>query len=273
MDREDLSRLLRGTGLAEDQLVRELLQAKLIGALFASNTRKAFALKGGLAMHMLHGSRRMTKDVDLQGDPTVPPNGARAAVREAIKSTLSLGLLEDIHSSEPKQTDTVQRFKIGGRIVGGGTEVHLTVEVSRRGMPPGDLIVQAPLVGPTPDTSGALVDVYSAGLIALNKVDALLSPNRVAPRDVWDLHVLVIAEIKPPMKLLASLGEDALKEATITLWDKLEMMDHAMAVEQLAPFLGREDNASLDKESWDEMRLTVGTRVQEWLEEARGYCS
>lgn len=270
MTPEDVSRLARGMDLAEDQLVRELLQARLVATLFASNARNAFALKGGLAMRMLHGSMRLTKDVDLQGNPALRTAHARSLVREAIKTTLAGGLLRDVEVTEPKQTETVQRFKINGFLAGGESQVHLTVEVSRRGMPPSEFVSRIPMRGPTPETSGHPVDAYTADLISLNKIDALLSPTRFALRDVWDLDVLIAMEVKPPMRLLAGIGQDAIDEALSQLWSKLELMTYAHVKEQLIPFMRPQDAERLDEESWDAMRLRVGERVESWLSEARG---
>lgn len=116
-------------------LVRELLQTRILAAIFSDTVKHEIVLKGGMAMRAALGSTRMTKDIDLGQSPDIPLTRLQSVMRGAIKKALSTNLLHDVVVSEPKQTDTVGRWKINGQ-TDGGSHVQLTVEVSRRGLPP-----------------------------------------------------------------------------------------------------------------------------------------
>src|SRR3546814_18456946 len=88
-----------------------------------------------MAMLILAHSVRYTKDNDVASPDTVPAAAVRSSIRAAIADLRASGILADFKVSEPQQTDTTLRWKIGGAI--GGTALNLTVEVSRRpGLPP-----------------------------------------------------------------------------------------------------------------------------------------
>lgn len=267
---ERLARLARQVGLPADAVVREVLQTRLISTLFRSSISRQLALKGGMAMRANFGSHRLTKDVDLQAGPSLPQAALRQAVTAAVEDLRSTGLLEAIEFSMPKQTETVQRFKIGGRVAGGQSEVHVTVEVSRRGLPSPDLLRSMPLrTMDRIDGGGTMIEVYAPTTMAASKVQALLSPNRTAARDLWDLNVLIMLRVESPAPLLAGLGAEALDRALAELWPKLELLDFELAKEQLVPYLGAKAREALTSEAWDEMRLRVQEHVEKWLLEAR----
>ena len=267
---ERLARLARQIGLPADAVVREVLQTRLISTLFRSSVSRQLALKGGMAMRANFGSQRLTKDVDLQAGQSLPQAALRQAMTAAVEDLRSTGLLEAIEFSMPKQTETVQRFKIGGRVAGGQSEVHLTVEVSRRGLPDPALLSRMPLrTMDRMDGGGTMVEVYAPTTMAASKVQALLSPNRTAARDVWDLNVLILMRVESPAKLLSGLGADALDRALVELWPKLELLDFELAREQLIPYLPSKVRETLTPEAWDEMRLRVQEHVEKWLLEAR----
>ena len=73
--------------------------------------------------------------------------------------------------------------------------------------------------------SPAIVQVFSPIALAASKVAALVDPKRNAPRDVYDLDVLVSMRVEPPVKLLAGMGSESLGQSLDRLWGKLEMLD------------------------------------------------
>src|SRR5690606_8708506 len=94
--------------------VRDLVQARIVGRLFAQKV-KGLALKGGMAMRMSHGKwARATKDIDLDADMDMPLATVQGVVRRAIDEAISDGLLENVKVTEPKQTETTERWKIAG---------------------------------------------------------------------------------------------------------------------------------------------------------------
>lgn len=256
------------TGLDEDMVVRDLMQTRILAAMFDTATRNEIALKGGLALRAHYQSERYTKDIDLQTGSETPMARVKSIVESAIKSAVDMGIIENVSITAPKQTSVVQRFKVGGTIVGGGSLVNLTVEVSRRGMPPPNLI-SAIAYAPDPEfgKKAVVINVYSPEAIAAAKVDCLLNPNRAAPRDVFDLALLIKMEVYPPVEVLRMRGKDALAEGMKEVWRKLEIMPWAVAKEELLPYMSTEHNI-LDEKAWNDMVLDVGEAVERWLEEA-----
>src|SRR3546814_4826492 len=108
--------------MLDPMAARELVQARLLVALFSRTMRREIVLKGGMAMRILAHSVRYTKDIDLASPDTVPAAAVRSSIRAAIADLRASGILADFKVSEPKQTDTTLRWKIGGAI--GRSEEH-----------------------------------------------------------------------------------------------------------------------------------------------------
>lgn len=258
-------------GIAE--LEREGLQARLIYEIFSGCVRREFVLKGGLALRALHGSERLTKDIDLDSPHEMPLDHAKARMRAAIKRALAGGCLIDAQVSEPKQTDTVMRWKINGT-TRRGSRIHLTVEVSRRPMPLADRAIEREY--PNPRAGGgacapaepAKALVYDSEAIAAMKVFAMASETRVAPRDLYDLDILIQAGVEPPAELLARYGEKEVVAALGRAWGKIDLMDWPMFRSEVLPTLPGEVAEKFGEAEFERMRLRVGEKVQGWLEGA-----
>lgn len=263
----DIEALSRRLGLGEDHVVREVFQARLLSEIFNQTVHREVVLKGGLAMRTAFGSPRLTKDIDLQSDPRVAPARTASLIRQAIRATVRTGLVSDVVVTEPKQTDTVQRWKINGRV--GETHVNLTVELSRRGLPPTE---HMSTVRYEPDAGygvrPVMVESFSASAMAAGKVAALLGANRVAPRDLYDLDLLIGHEIEPPVELLSRMGVEELQEKLQLLWDKIELMDYETARDALVDYLPAEAGDRIDRETWETMRIRTGQAIEGWLEGA-----
>lgn len=248
----------------DEKTAREMLQARLVSALFAKAVKHEFALKGGLAMRFAHRSMRYTKDVDVAADPSVPPDRVRSKLRAAIKQVMATGLLQDAKWTEPKQTDVTQRWKIAGRI--GDNEIHLTVEVSRRDALAGAGVETVTYVPPREfDTGPIALEVYDLSAMTATKIACLLSPSREAPRDVYDLNLLITLSVEPPLRILRRYGAERLQAALTDLWDKLEKIDWNSARTNLLPGLPEAAASRFDEKTWDDMRLRTGQTVETWL--------
>lgn len=272
---ERVARLVKKLGLPEDQIVRDLVQSRLISAVFSQNVSNRLALKGGFAMQMYSAVKRSTRDIDLQSDPKVPMASVARIVREGIAAALTAGFIENAVVSDPKQTETVQRWKIQGTVAGGVSSVNLTIEVSRRGMPKDDLLVKHDFVPPMESGARpAVVTVFSPAQMFVSKMAALASPNRVAARDVWDINdlfdVIATMRIEPPIALIAEFGTDRLLEMQKAIDEKLESITWDMAKEQLMPFLPRSVAETFDKNMWELMCARVSVDLGQWIEQAIG---
>jgi predicted nucleotidyltransferase component of viral defense system len=262
-DEVEIREQARRLNLGVEHVVRDVIQARLVGAIFAASAGE-LVLKGGLAMRTSHRSQRLTKDLDLQCNPELPQARVAGIIRKALAQALDTGFLKQVSITAPKQTDTVQRFKIAGIV--GSSHINMTVEVSRRGLPPPEELVTTQVV----DLAGQARSVYSysASAIAASKVVALAAPNRLAARDLYDLDLLITMEVNPPIALLARMGKKGIEEAISNLWDKLELLTWDHAVETLREFLPRQEAARLTESSWEERRLRTGETVERWLREA-----
>lgn len=183
------------------------------------------------------GSKRATSDLDLDAAKDLPVERLRQVMRHAIADSLD-GVLSDVHVTEPKQTDTVCRWKIWGVVPGSASEVHFKVEVSRR-----DALA-------TPDDAewfdwksegqtveGVRVKAHRPEILCFMKLKALLSPERDAPRDLHNLNVLIQAGYKPDPKTMAKLTTQELLTMADEAWSKIELMTFERFGSEVAPYL------------------------------------
>lgn len=243
---------------------RDAVQARIIGQVFAQRVH-GIVLKGGMAFRVAHPKwARATKDIDLDADPEVSLASLQKTVRTAIRKATMDGLLENVTISEPKQTETTARWKISGLYPRTGQTLHLTVEVSRRDKVHESQVRQV-FDGPGDED---LVTVYTDRTLAFKKVQALLSETREAPRDVSDLFLLIQAKVDPPVAELREWMASAPSPVWEELWAKLDRMDFDTFRKQVLPSLPPTPEGQILYEDWEDMRLQVGTHVEEWLRQA-----
>lgn len=250
----------------EHEAIR-MLQTRVVANLFASSIKERCAIKGGLAFQAVMGSERATSDLDLDASKDLPVERLRQAMRHAIADSLD-GVLTDVHVTEPKQTDTVCRWKIWGVVPGSASEVHFKVEVSRR-----DALA-------TPDDAewfdwksegqiveGVRVKAHRPEILCFMKLKALLSPARDAPRDLHDLNVLIQAGYKPDPKTMAKLTSQELLTMADEAWGKIELMTFERFGSEVAPYLPPAIAKRVDSDFYDEMRIRVGSCIEKWMGE------
>lgn len=250
--------------------VKDLLQARILARMFAQNVGHAaerMVLKGGLAMRMAHQSCRHTKDIDLDADNTLTLGAVQGTVRRAIKDATSGGWLDNVHISEPKQTATTARWKIQGNLPQSQVVLHLTIEVSFRHHLEAHEVRHVPLTTEAPPGQPVALPVYTDEVLLLNKIDALLSPQRDAPRDVVDLYLLFQGDVSVPQRTLADrLGHHHQSPADLIrqMWNKIEGMDETRFQAEVAP---NWDNAATvpSWSDWTDMRLFVAERLEALL--------
>lgn len=249
---------------------RELLQAKLLIELMSQAIHNELVLKGGLAMRAVLGSTRYTTDIDL--DAVMPASVSRiqGIVRRSIdRITKQQGLIGDAQVSEPKQTETTLRWKVNGRAPGTTRPVSLTVEVSRREWPAPFRTEHIEL---NKEFAGGAVRgrvlTLDAQALAVCKVLALTDPKCDAPRDLFDLSVLLETTLDAPAALLASQSRERLEQALAELWTKVESMGYERFTTDVVPYLPPNIAAAVTQEIYEEMQVNVGANVEQWLEDA-----
>lgn len=236
---------------------RELLQAKLLIALMSQSLEQELVLKGGLAMRAVLGSTRYTTDIDLDAVTNASSARVEGIVGRAIKSVLGQGgLVDEATVTQPKKTETTLRWKILGKAPGSQQPVHLTVEVSRRPWAASFGTVQRQL---NEDFAGGavkgLVLALDAQAMAVCKVLALTDPVREAPRDLYDLGVLLDVPLKDPADLLQELPSVRLEQALAELWLKIERMGYARFLEEVLPYLPPQAAAVVDEDAYADMQV------------------
>jgi predicted nucleotidyltransferase component of viral defense system len=171
--------------MSEDLLKR--LQMRFLRELFR-NTRGGFVLKGGLALSILYGDSRGTRDADLDFPGTRTADSLHNQVMRALKEALRGTGITDVRIHEPKKGELSPKWKVTGRGPNGEL-IPFKVEVSRRPPPPGR-VRQVPVAGAAALGLGPFyVDSYAEETLIALKLAALL--GRTAARDVYDLDVLM----------------------------------------------------------------------------------
>jgi predicted nucleotidyltransferase component of viral defense system len=249
---------------------RELLQAKLLVELMSQAVHHELVLKGGLAMRAVLGSTRYTKDIDLDAVTEASAGRIQGIVTRSIERVLGQpGLLDEAKVSTPKQTETTMRWKVNGKAPGTDRPITLTVEVSRRAWAAPFRTQELEL---TKEFAGGAargrVLVLDAQALAVCKVLALTDAKRDAPRDLFDLSVLLETELEDPARLLVSQPRERLEEALSELWVKVESMGYERFKAEVAPYLPLETAAAITQDAYSEMQVSVATNVDKWLVDA-----
>lgn len=265
--------------LAQEDLVdlieaRNMLQARILGKLFSTsfNRHLKLAVKGGMAMRVAHGVARNTKDIDLDADFETSLQGMRNHVRRSIQASLVDAGLSGLTVSEPKQTETTARWKIFGNLPNHEQiPFSLTVEVSMRESIEDEMVRDVPM---HVDGKQVFIPVWVDEKLYMNKVCALLSSVRDAPRDVLDLDVLVRADVGLDLPALRARLLDDHPQAhswnsddwVKWMWDKLEAFDEDRFNTEIAAQWT--DNPHPTWDDWQELLLRVGSRLEVVLKQA-----
>jgi hypothetical protein len=236
----------------------QLVQARFLRELFRAS-KGGFVLKGGMAVAALYGTSRQTRDIDLD----FPPLDKRTAeslhnqVRRALDHALR-GYVVDVKIHSPGKGEISPKWKVSGRSAD-GAPFNLKVEVSRRAPPPGS-IRQVTVSGITALGLGVFyVDLYSEPTLAAMKIAALLSPDRCAPRDVYDLDLLLPVN-QPGRELLEwalDVAHVAPIDASQVLREKLEAMPWDLFQTQTLPAIEPTTASRYTADTWKEMKDRV----------------
>lgn len=210
-------------------------------------------------MRVLTASARYTQDLDFDHDPRRSLTSLQKTVRSAIARALQGSDLTQTSISEPKQTDMVARWKISGR-TSTGDELHLTVEISRRGAPDLGHVVKIPVQIGDLTLPRVYVSVYDEQALTDNKLAALLDERRTAPRDIYDLELLLARGASPSSVGVARAGGRAALMRRVD--EKLDLMGWPLFRDQVLPALPPEIQAHIDEDEY----LAMKVRLLESLE-------
>lgn len=217
-------------------------------------------VKGGQNLRLFYESVRHSDDLDMDVSVTSPETLKKKVNKlfasPYFKKRLLLHGIEIEKVSMPKQTDTVQRWKLELKVRGLGDPVHTKIEFSRRET---DAVpVLDPVAKPIADAYGA--SLFSAAHYDLaesisQKISALADPKRNRTRDLFDLAMLLeryvkdvgtVNTLQPPK----DMAGEALSLASEMTFEKYKA--------EVLPYLAktaRKEHGSA--ESWEDKKAIV----------------
>jgi predicted nucleotidyltransferase component of viral defense system len=241
----------------------ELFHLVFVRALFAGlGDKRLLAIKGGINLRLFFQSVRFSEDLDL--DVTTMSKEAlenrvdRLLKAPAVVSPLKARgiIIQDI--SKPKQTETVQKWKLAVASPTASIDQRTKIEFSRR------TTVEAASLDPV-DTAIAnahgipafLATHYRCAEAVRQKIHALEGRSQTQPRDVFDLHLLFARPDAPKQLDKEAVGwfaRAAANAATLT-YDQYV----SLVVAYLDP-----DQAEIysSRESWETMQLDVIEKLE-----------
>ncbi len=226
-----------------------------------------FVLKGGCNLRFFHGSVRYSEDMDL--DLGAIGRGAfRDDVRELFASRPFAQILEARgiaieRVSEPTQTETTQRWKIGLRVQLAGAPLPTKIECSRRGVEDGVVLGSV-------DTAVArayrlppfMVSHYDAATALRQKIGALAGRPETQARDVFDLHQLLARGTT--LRSRPDRHEDVARARINAM-----SVDFGTFRSQVLSYLEPEARAQYESRSaWDTIVLQVVDALDAWRAES-----
>ena len=177
-----------------DIQVVEHFHLLFLAQLGARLDKKLYALKGGCNLRFFWKSIRYSEDIDFDAH-TIAKHTLQKNVRQILEAPGFQRILRSVkiqvtHISEPKQTDTTQRWKL--HLLGALGRAHPTkIEFSRRKFDPGvtfgpvdSEILAAHNLGPI------LASHYNLEAAFSQKLEALLNRRETQARDIYDLASL-----------------------------------------------------------------------------------
>ncbi len=250
-----------------NQSTLEHLQRRFLDALYRKTSPGEIVLKGGLALRAVYGQHRRTMDIDLDQDPKRSSSHLKKLIRSAIDTAIRGTEFASLEISEPKMTQTVARWKLSGYLAD-GQRLHMTIEVSRRhNIEPENLysIALRDLTLPGIGTPGK-VDTYTVSVLARQKVLAFLDDNRHAPRDLFDLSLLL--ENPDVIHPLKGISQNDLAYMANQVWDATESYSWSEFRDEVVVHLD-ETASDFDEDRFTQMQLQVSEGLSGWIASAQ----
>jgi len=249
--------------MPNDHQAVEIFQLLFLRAFGARVDKALFCLKGGCNLRFYFKSIRYSKGMDLD-IRTIAPGTLRNNVNRSLEApafvqSLRAQGIEIIRTTQPKQTDTTQRWKLALRIIESGAEVPTKIEFSRRGLDGGMVVepVDAEVIRAY-RLYPVIVQHYAVQTAFAQKVAALALRGQVQARDVFDLKLLLDAgagEAPLPASVEPHLAA-AITNAMAVKYD-------AFAGQVLAYLQPEYQEHYEHKQAWDQLQEQVVGSLQE----------
>jgi predicted nucleotidyltransferase component of viral defense system len=182
--------------------------------------KSLYALKGGCNLRFFWKSIRYSQDIDFDvhtiGRETLRKNVNQILNAPGFKRILRTSKIELGHPSEPKQTDTTQRWKIHLRTDYSAIDLPTKIEFSRRKFDEGVVFEGVdPEVTRIHDLRPILANHYALEAALAQKIDALAGRSQTQARDIFDL-ALLNERGGPALKIRADKREMAAASDNVT---------------------------------------------------------
>lgn len=181
--------------MGNDQQVIEIFHLMFIKALENKIPRSLFVLKGGCNLRFFFQSIRYSEDIDFDittiSRETLQKNVNKLLESIPFQRILFAKTLEIVNLSQPKQTDTTQRWKLGLRLTNAQRILSTKIEFSRRKMDEGVLFepVNSEIISQY-HLQPTLCSHYTRETAFYQKVNALIYRTETQARDIFDLYLL-----------------------------------------------------------------------------------
>jgi predicted nucleotidyltransferase component of viral defense system len=247
-------------------IARDRFQQRLLTQLFKAGKPEELVLKGGAAMRVVMGdTARFTQDLDLDHDPKRSLASLQNLVRRAIEQSFAGSAYRKLAVSEPKQTAMVARWKL--RVATAtGQEFQLTIEVSRRHPLLSASIQQKSYQSEDKQLPRVYVDIYTESTLIANKLRALIDENRFAPRDIYDLDLLIARGERAPEESLADL-QSRQNDLIDRLAAKLDAMPWSLFQSEALPALPDDLRPRITEQEYEAMKLRILEEAGKWIAE------
>ncbi len=227
--------------------------------------KASYVLKGGCNLRFFFRSIRYSEDIDIDVNAEEPVYSLREKVNgilqgKPFRQTLLAQGIELEHITESKQTETVQRWKLGLLIKTLERLLPTKIEFSRRGLvdsgvrfEPVDYEVTA-LYRLAP----VLVNHYDGIVATRQKFEALQSRKAPQARDVFDLYLLRSVGVD-----IGKIAQDA-GFSLSSLQSRVMDITHKIFVGQVLAYLPpAEQDRYSDSDVWDTIVLSLVADIQE----------
>jgi len=246
-------------------LAVERFHAEFLRCLNSALAPGLYAVKGGVNLRICLGSIRCSEDLDIDVQTV-----AKATLQKSVDKILENRLPKLLaplgfsiaQFSSPKQTDTVQRWKIS--LLVDVSPVATKVEFSRRGVDEGvETSLIHPQVALVHQIPPFAVPHYGQASAVKQKAAALAGRPLTQARDIFDLHFLFSqgggkALSKLPLETLTQAAENCLNIS----WQDYQG--------QVVAYLPTEHQAAYGgKTFWENMQEMVFKELQQSAEKAK----
>lgn len=244
--------------------LREFFHLTLLRHLNYRLSGRSYAVKGGICLRFFHRSPRLSQDMDLDVLSQVRRSTLEGSVDGVLESrplqnNLRPNGILRLKISKPKQTDTIQRWKVSLELEK-GIPLSTKIEFSRRaetidyssGIPNAEILREHRCMP-------FAAQYYDAAGMTVQKISALASPARFALRDLFDLfHLFTVAGVRPE-DWKSPLGNDTIEQAM----QKSERFEFGDFSNQVLPFLSDELRNTFDEQGFQRLREAVHRNLRE----------